>query len=185
MRRPATLLIAVVFAAALPLQASDLWVHLRVDERGAKDTKVTVNLPLSLMEIALAQVPQDELRNGKIYCNGSTVDLKQLREMWLEVKRSGEANFVTVDSSTEKIRVSRRGEYLVVSVLERGDRDKTVDMRVPIRVVDALLGNGDQVNLSAAMQALALEGEGELLVVNDEQATVRLWVDNAPEGRGR
>jgi hypothetical protein len=50
-------------------------------------------------------------------------------------------------------------------------------------VVSALLsGNGDEINLEAAFEALARHGQGELLTVRSDDETVRIWIDQQSEG---
>jgi len=49
-------------------------------------------------------------------------------------------------------------------------------------VVDALLGgDGEEFDFHAAISALAAEGEGELVTVNDNNDRVRVWVDSSAE----
>jgi len=51
-------------------------------------------------------------------------------------------------------------------------------------VIEALLSrNDDQLDVGAAIQALVRQGEGELVTVNDDHDTVRIWVDAAAESR--
>ena len=49
-------------------------------------------------------------------------------------------------------------------------------------MVDALLsGEGEELNLMAAMEALVDEGEGQLVTVTGENENVRVWVDRIAE----
>ncbi len=51
-------------------------------------------------------------------------------------------------------------------------------------MVDALLqGSGDRFDLAAAIAALARNGEGELVTVNGDHETVRMWVDGDAAAR--
>ncbi len=71
--------------------------------------------------------------------------------------------------------------FLRVQV-RQDDNDESVDVRVPERVVDALLsGEGDELNLEAAIHALVEEGEGELVTVTSQDERVRVWVDRIAE----
>ncbi len=59
-----------------------------------------------------------------------------------------------------------------------------VDVKVPQAVVEALLsGEGDEIDLAAAIRALAARGEGELVTVDNKDAKVRVWVDQLAEAR--
>ena len=49
-------------------------------------------------------------------------------------------------------------------------------------MLDALLsGEGDELNIEAAIRALVEQGEGELVTVSGDDETVRVWVDNIAE----
>ena len=75
----------------------------------------------------------------------------------------------------------KEGGYLMVSVSE-GDGGENVEIRLPARVVDALLsGEGDELDLVGAMEALVDEGEGELVKVTGDNENVRVWVDRVAE----
>jgi hypothetical protein len=51
-------------------------------------------------------------------------------------------------------------------------------------VVSALLsGEGEEVNLDAALDELSRHGQGEILTVHSEDETVRIWIDRDSEGR--
>ena len=72
-----------------------------------------------------------------------------------------------------------------VTVTVRASEDEDgadVNVQIPSRVVDALLsGEGEELNFRAAIEALAAEGEGELVTVNDDDDRVRVWVDHIAE----
>ena len=90
-------ILALVLGAAGTATASDLWLHVRVDE--ADGAKVKVNLPVSMMEKAISMVPQEHFRNGSIHlddcCND--ISVSELRELWQELKNSPDMTFVTVE----------------------------------------------------------------------------------------
>ena len=51
-------------------------------------------------------------------------------------------------------------------------------MRLPSRVVDALLaGGGEALDLRAALDELKTGGLGEILSVDDGDESVRLWIE--------
>ena len=70
--------------------------------------------------------------------------------------------------------------------MEANDRAKGEDVqaRIPLTVMAALLsGTGDELDIGAALEALAAEGAGELITVTGDEETVRIWVDAVSEGR--
>ena len=178
-----------IFVAALLLamgaagiaSAGDLWLHVRVDETDG--AKVKVNVPVSMVEKAIAMVPEEHLRHGRIHLDECCEDLSpaELRELWQEIKDSPDMTFVTVEEDDESVRVWKEAGYLKVHVLEN-DRNERVDVQVPLGVVDALLsGEGDELNIEAAIRALVEQGSGELVTVSGDDETVRVWVDDIAE----
>ncbi len=171
--------IVLMGAAASVSVASDLWLHVRVDE--AEGAKVSVNLPLSMVEKALPMIPEDHLEHGRLVFDDWQVTMEELRDLWQEVKAGPDMTFVTVEDGDQQVRVWKEGDYFLVSVREDEDTTK-VDVRVPSAVVDALLsGEGSEMNLHAAIEALVDSGEGELVTVSDANNQVRVWVDRSAE----
>ena len=172
------LMLGTVAAAS----ASGLWLHVRVDE--ADGAKVKVNVPISMVEKAIAMVPQEHLRHGKIHLDDFSDDFSvvELRELWQEIKESPDMTFVTVEEDDESVRVWKEAGYLKVHVIDGGQSNEQVDVQIPLVVVDALLsGDSEELDIEAAIRALVAEGEGELVTVSGDDETVRVWVDNIAE----
>lgn len=171
----AALLVATF--AAVPAQAQEgLWLHVFVEE--TEGATVKVNLPLSFIETAIRMIPEEEMRNGRIKIEDEEITVAELRELWASLEDAGDAALVEVDDHGEKVFVRKRGGYLLVEVQEAGEAAQ-VNVRIPERVVEALLSaEGDELDVAAALRALAAEGAGELVTVTDEDAHVRVWVDD-------
>lgn len=174
-------------AGAQPAPEADdtgQWVHVRVDE--ADGGEVALNLPISLIDVALGEAAEegfdaDDLRFGP----GSDVDVDDLRRIWRELRDAGDTDFVDVRDGDERVRVYRRGDRVHVDVDEDGR--ETVRIRMPAHIVDALLsGEGDRLDLPAAVRELARSGEQEVVRIDDrdEGTTVRIWVDRDSSGEG-
>lgn len=57
--------------------------------------------------------------------------------------------------------------------------ESKVDVKVPMKVVDALFSAGkDELDLGAALRVLATFGDTELVTVKADDATVRVWLDS-------
>lgn len=177
----AAALVALTLAAATPAVAQGLWLHVKVDNSGSSE-KVTVNLPLSLIEKALPMIPQDAIESSRIVLEKQEIDINDLRALWAEVQSHPDFTLVNVEGTDENVQVKKAGEYLRVEVRE--GEEGNVDVRIPTRVVEALLsGEGDQLNLVAALEALAAHGQGELVTVNEDNEKVRIWIDDIAEAR--
>ena len=173
--------IALLLGAA-PAVAAEKWLHVRVVEAGGSGDTVRVNLPLSTIEAILPHVQAENLSGGKLRLTQDETQGVDLRAMWRALRSSGDADFVTVDGTQGTVRVSRAGNYLLATV--DGRDTQNVRVRVPVAVLDALFsGDDDEVDLVAALHALADHGDGELVHVEDGDTQVRVWVDGIQEGR--
>lgn len=172
----------VLFLSAAPALAAEKWIHVRVVEDGGSGDTVRVNLPLSTIEALIPHVEAENLSGGKLRLTHDRTEAIDLRAMWKALRASGDADFVTVDGSEGTVRVSRAGNYLLAHVETRDDEN--VRVRVPITVLDALFSSGDEeIDLVAAIRALADHGDGEIVRVEDGDTQVRVWVDGVQDGR--
>jgi hypothetical protein len=185
--------IALLLMGAAAAEAkTDLWLHIKVHD-GNDDSRVSINLPLSVVQAATPLIPEEARTAGQLRIDGRDLSVQDLRRIWREVQRQPDAAYVTIDEGHAKVRVARSGGYLLIRAADRDDSDesgrhsekgKHVVVRIPAPVVDALLqGGGDRFDLAAAVAALARTGEGELVTVNGGHETVRMWVDGNSEGR--
>lgn len=156
------------------------WIHVRVDE--AEGAKVAINLPISLVDVAVDMAKEEALdaEDFELDPNGK-VKIEDLRRMWQELKGAGDAEFVNVQDGDEHVRIFRRGDEVHVQVDEDGEQKVRIEM--PSSIVDALLSSeGDQLNVEAAARELGRIGEQDVVTINDEGTTVRIWVDSSNTG---
>jgi hypothetical protein len=146
-------------------------------EAGQKEAKVKVNLPIKLARTALQMAPEDVMDHGHIRLDDNDLTVSDLRKMWKDVREAGDAEFVTVEEKDSTVKISRKGEKLYVHVDDHTNRDQ-VRVEVPVSLVDALLtGNGDTLNMDAAVDELERMGPGEVVHVVDGEDTVRIWIE--------
>ena len=160
--------------------SGDRWLHVRVTNPGSKEETVRVNVPLELAEKVLPTINKDRLHSGKVRfddidCHG--VDLRALADA---VRTSKDGEFVTVQNKDADVRVAKQNGTLFVHVIDKNRAKKSqVEVKVPMRVVDALFSAGkDELDLVAALHALSSQGDTELVSVKDEENTVRVWLDS-------
>ncbi len=161
----------------------DAWIHIEVIEHDGDHSKVNVNLPVSLADVALNMAhDQDVLSDGHVKINGhDEVSVSDLRRMWAELKKAGDAEFVTVEGDDENVKIYRKGDQVFVNVDDKdsgGGKPEQVRIEMPVRVVDALLrGEGEDLDLSGALAELKDMDGGEILRVEGGDEHVRIWVD--------
>ncbi|MFI4944749.1 MAG: hypothetical protein ACHP85_15900 [Burkholderiales bacterium] len=176
--------------------APTAWLHVRVEE--AKDaSKVSVNLPLSVVEAVLKASPDIIEKHGKINLGRDHgLKLADLRRVWKELAAVGDAELVSVESDDENVKVQRKGDVVLVLVDKKPSTDKDgkkskggeqVRVEVPVSLVDAFLsGEGDYGNVEAAVLELR-KRRGDIVKVQDDDSHVRVWIDEqntqAPAGK--
>jgi hypothetical protein len=176
--------------------APTAWLHVRVEE--ARDSsKVSVNLPLSVVEAVLKASPDIIEKHGKIHLGRDHgLKLADLRRVWKELAAVGDAELVSVESDDENVKVQRKGDVVLVLVDKKPWSDKEgkkrkggeqVRVEVPVSLVDAFLsGEGDYGNLEAAVLELR-KRRGDIVKVQDDDSHVRVWIDEqntqAPAGK--
>ena len=168
--------------AGLAAQSNAAWIHVQVAEGGDKAETVNVNLPLSLARVALQVAPKKMTEELHEKMSESEMSLADLRLLWAELKNAGDAEFVTVESGDESVRVARVGDKIRVFVEELKEDEgaesaERVQVEIPVEVVDALLsGEGEELNLEAAVARLA-DQRGDIVKVEDGESRVRVWID--------
>ena len=156
------------------------WIHVRVDE--AEGAKVNLNLPMSLVEVALEAAGRDAFDSDKLRLDSrGDLKLEDLRRTWRELRDAGDTDLVEVRDGDEHVRVFRRGETVYVHVDE--DKDKTVRIEMPASIVDALLASeGDELDFVAAARELARTANQEVVRIDGDGTSVRIWVDQTSQG---
>lgn len=186
MRKPslylqALLLVSTLAAATVAAQSSqDTWLHIRVEEE-AQSESVKVNVPLQLAETVLPMLDVPELKSGKIKLNQRELTVSELRSLWAALKTHGEIPLVEVSSPEEQVQVSFKNGQLYVTTTENSE--KTVFVQIPAEVVDALLsGEGEELDLRAALAVLRNAPPRELVRIRDKDSSVRVWTDGSSTG---
>ncbi len=181
---PAFLVAGLLIFAASVVVAQDAgpqpWLHVQVTGEDDGAENVAVNVPLSAAEPLLALVPHRILSDGQLSLAGRElpINVGAMRDLWRALMEVGDTEFVAVDGDDETVRIARVGDQITVQVEDRDEEgDETVDIQLPIVVVDALLsGNGDALDVRAAVERLG-ELRGDIVRVTEDERQVRIWID--------
>ncbi len=179
------------------------WIHVEVREAGGDRAAVNVNVPFALADAALESMGDEigtHIRLGSHGRHGHAVEvdgegvtrdsdhpelsIADLRRMWKSMRDAGEADYVTVTSNEENVHIWREGDLVRVDVDSRAEgKGEKVRIQVPVGVMDALLsGEGDQLDVRAAVNGLKGMKSGEVVRVEEEGGdSVRIWIDDSPE----
>jgi hypothetical protein len=163
--------------------AADLWLHVRVHgEKGADEAMV--NLPIAMARNLAGMIPEETRTSHKVRVKDRDYSIADLRQAWHEVENGPDANYITVNDPTSRVKIGKRGNYLELRADDKVGSQDRVEARIPLPVVAALLsGSGDRLNVDAALEELTRFGEGELLTVTNDRETVRIWVDHTADAR--
>lgn len=198
----ATALVACSLLPTLAVAQSssnpDQWIHVRVESREDKTETVRVNVPVDMAVKVLPAIKNKNLCDGKVHIDSGHIDDVDLHTMLDAVRTAKDGEYVTVESKDANVRVAKSSGYLYIHVTEKkpsektakaaGDKDSAknaalkeskVEVKIPMKVVDALLSAGkDQLDVVAALRALSANGGMELVSVKDDDSTVRVWIDS-------
>ncbi|HTT34218.1 MAG TPA: hypothetical protein VMH48_11495 [Methylomirabilota bacterium] len=159
------------------------WLHVRVISTDAKGETVRVNVPLELAEKVLPAVNHDRLHEGKVKIDSAHMDDVDLKAILEAVRSAKDGEYVTVQGTENDVRVAKESNHLIIHVVDKGTGSNAkkcqVEVRVPMKVIDALLSAGkDELDLVAALHALSAQGDTELVSVKDNENTVKVWLDS-------
>jgi hypothetical protein len=160
---------------------NDYWLHIRVDEHGSDGEQVRINLPIQLVESVLPLIHDKGMQGGHLSIDMDKHSI-ELPKVLAAVRDARDGEYITVTSQDENVRVAKQGGYLLVKAV---DAEETVDIRIRLSIVDALLTPADsadeidkgELNLAAAVRALAEQGEGDIVTVTGADENVRIWID--------
>jgi hypothetical protein len=187
-------LLALAAATTAAAQTGTAWLHVRVEE-AKQASKVSVNLPMTVVEAILKASPEIIEKHGKVHF-GEEHGLKMadIRKAWKALSQVGDAEFVTVESEEENVRVARKGDLVQVFVdakpkpgkeatakegakEARHAKPEEVRVEVPVSLVDAFLsGEGEEGNFDAAIAELQ-KRRGDIVRVKDDDSNVHVWID--------
>jgi len=160
--------------------AKDRWLHVRVENQATKDETVRVNVPLEMAERVLPTIRKNRLQYGKVKLREMNHDV-DLHALLDAVRSSKDGEFVTVQQKDADVKVSKQNGYLFVHVVDKKAQSKgsQVEVKLPMKVVDALLSAGDnELDLVAGIRALYGQPDTELVSVRDRENIVRVWLDS-------
>jgi len=158
----------------------DRWLHVRVINSEAKGETVRVNIPLELAEKVLPTINKHQLHGGKVRIDDAHMDEIDIRALAEALRTSKDGEFVTVQAHDADVRVAKQNGFMLINVVDKNSaKHNKVDVKVPMKVVDALLsGDKDELDLVAALRALSAQGDIELVTLKNDENTVRVWVDS-------
>lgn len=178
MTRRLMVIAAAALLAAAPLRAADpdRWLNVNVLDK-SDGTKVEVHLPIQLVVAVLNSVDAENFHGGKVQLDIEDADI-DWPQLLAAVKDAPDGEFVKVDAPDGKVQVSKRAGTLYVNVVESSEEHATVNVTLPVAMIDALkFDDANQIDMAALLTGLDQLPNGDLVTVEADDATVRVWVE--------
>lgn len=128
-------------------------------------------------------INKERLHNGKVSIDEAHIKDVDFHALMQAVRNAKDGEYVTVQGGDQDVRVAKEGGRLLVHVKDKSHGDSSkhsdVEVKIPMHVIDALFSAGkDELDIVAALHALAAQGDTELVSVKDAGSTVRVWLDS-------
>ena len=180
MKRTIAILVLLLFALPPTVMAQDQWIHLRVSE-GEAGERFNLNLPLTTISALLPSLAEKGLKAGDINISHGDMNVEDLRAMWNSLRNQGDFQIAEIEEDGMHLQVAMEGDNLVARSVEGAE--KQINVQIPAILVDALLsGEGDQLSIQAAVEALAQLGSTDIVKVSDGKKNIELWIDASSSG---
>ena len=176
LKRNISIVLLILFLGSSLAWAQNGTLHIRVQEGELE--KVSLNVPVSGISAFLPFLADKvgHLRGDHIQMGGQELGIAQLREIWSALKTDGTYELANIQTEEENVRVALDEDNLLVDTDEGSQQQ--IHVRIPVPVVDALLGGtGDELNLTGAVETLASLGGSDLVEVQSSGEHVRVWID--------
>src|SRR3990172_12501217 len=98
-------LIAILSLPVIAQQKKDPWLHVEVRESKEDPEIIKVNLPFSMGDVALKIAKDKKLNDGRLKLDSTELSVPDLKNMWNEFKKAGNADFVSVEKKNETVKI--------------------------------------------------------------------------------
>src|SRR5580704_15172997 len=155
------------------------YLHVNVQD-AEKSESVNVNVPLSMAAKVLPAIDAHGMHDGKVQIQHTEMNDVDVRAVLDALRTAPDNEFVTVKDKDSDVRVAKEKGNIIIHVIDKKEKQQTVDVTVPMKVVDALVANAksDELDIAGALQVLSDAGDAVLVTVHDSTEKVRIWVDS-------
>jgi hypothetical protein len=177
----AALFCALIFAARpAPAAPADRYLHVQVSDASKNGGDVNVNLPLSVAEKVLPTIDRGPLHQGRVTVPQDQFQGIDIPTIVEAIRTSPDSQIVSAKEKGENVQIEKSHGNIIVHVTDSGKNGQTVDVTVPISVVNALFSTAhkNELDVAAALQALDNAGDTFLVTVQGASEHVRVWIDS-------
>ena len=172
----ALLVLALVVAAPTAAEEPMRWLNVHVQE-ASDGTDVRVHLPMQTVLAMMRAIDVDEFDQGRVHLDVDDADI-DWTALLTAVRDAPDGEFVTATSDDADVSVRKIDGMLTVDVDEKGGDNARVRVRVPAELIDAFTVDADNtLDVVALIERLAELPGGDLVQVEADDATVRVWIE--------
>jgi len=153
-------------AFARPSNGGDvIWLKVEIHDASSDRAHVKVNVPLSLIEVVIDSIDKREFM-ASIQHEHPSLDLPKL---WHEVRDMRGADFVTVETDKENVRVWKDDDFFRIDVEKGEDGDTDIEVKLPLAIMDYMFES----------KVSRLQGHLPVTIVqmHDEDHSVKIWLE--------
>jgi hypothetical protein len=149
------------------------------DTSGRRPERVSLSVPFGLVGGALRFASLGKIRRELDLHFDEAVGSEDLHRIWEELKTKPEGTDVVHEADGATLRFRRDGETIVVEASKMSGHDpgETVNLRVPRRLVEALVTNEKDLDMDALLAEIRQGHRGDLVDVRARDGHVRIWIE--------
>lgn len=152
------------------------WINVHVSEPG-EETDVKIHLPFSLVSAAVQSVKTEDFDQGKVklHLEDTEVDIVSLLR---EIKKAPDGEYVKVKDKDADVVITKKLGTIYIDVAEKSGENAKVKVKVPASILDAVrIDEDNQLDVAAMLSALEEVVEGDLVTVDADGTSVRIWIE--------
>lgn len=169
------LALVAALPGATPAAAAEptVWLHVEVDQDNDMQPEVRIQVPISLIEIAIDSVDKGEIFESLHYDHD--IDLKNL---WAQLRDADTDEFLRIEHEDAAIKVFKDRSTMRVTVQEFGFDEPNIQVQVPFEFLDYLLDSEDQ-GFSLTEMIRSFRGALPLVIVEafHDGERVKVWLE--------
>jgi hypothetical protein len=167
-----TLAIAPAAAADQPMR----WLNVHVQEAD-EGANVKVHLPMTTVLAVMRAIDVDGFEAGRVKLDVDDADI-DWPVLLAAVKDAPDGEFVTATTDDATVNIRKDGGTLRIDVTQTGDDHAEVRVILPSTLIDAFTVDADNTfDIAALVEGLADLPDGDLVQVDADDATVRIWIE--------
>jgi hypothetical protein len=152
------------------------WINVHVSE-SAEETDVKIHLPFTLVTAAVQAVKTKDFDQGKVklHLEDTDIDIVTLLQ---EIKKAPDGEYVKVEDKEANVLITKKSGTIYIDVNEKTGEKAKVKVTVPDTILDAVqIDEDNQIDVAAMLSALEDVESGDLVTVDAEGTSVRIWIE--------